>query len=113
MESPLKWEIRLIGRSHHGHFYFHLFCEQFYATDGIKVWRGGVIIDAAKHEIIDMYSYHIFTSGVTPIMSLQLAFGEIGDTISLDNLYQNGFLKADYRDFEITDRADEFQLGHR
>lgn len=43
----------------------NLICEQFYATDGVNVWRGGVMIDALKHEIVDTYSYHIFTSGVT------------------------------------------------
>jgi len=88
----------------------NLICEQFYATDGVNVWRGGVIINIEKGEIVDTYSYHVFTSGVTPIMGLGFAFGEVGDTINFYDFYEKEFLKQDYGVFEITERADAFHL---
>lgn len=91
----------------------NLLCEQFYATDGGFVWRGGVIFDTIKHEVIDTYSYHIFTSGITPVMSLQFNFRETGDTINLYDFYERGLLREDYGVFVITERTGELQLGNK
>lgn len=84
----------------------HLTCEQFYATDGINVWRGIVIISTIDYEILDIYSYHIFTSGVTPIMSLSASLGTEGDIVDFHDYYESGILQRDYGSFEITQTAE-------
>lgn len=46
-------------------------------------------------------------------MSLQFAFGEVGETVDLNSYYENQLLKENYGFFEITERAGELQLDHK
>jgi len=88
-----------------------LTCEQYYATDGINVWRGIIIISTIDCEILDIYSYHIFTSGVTPIMSLAASFGVEGDIVDFHDYYERGIFKKDYGTFEITQIVDSIYFA--
>ena len=47
-----------------------IYCYQFCATDRIRVWIGTAFIRAADGEILDASVEYLFTSGVTPFMSL-------------------------------------------
>ena len=47
-----------------------IYCYQFCATDRIRVWIGTAFIRAADGEILDVSVEYLFTSGVTPFMSL-------------------------------------------
>lgn len=88
-----------------------LICEQFYATDGANAWRGLVIISTADHEIIDIYSFHIFTSGVTPLMSLAGSVGKEGEKVDFIDYYERGIFEKNYGIFDIIKAADEILIS--
>ena len=59
-----------------------IYCYQFYATDRIRVWIGTVFIRTANGELLDVSVDYLFTSGVTPFMSLRAGISK--DMIKFD-----------------------------
>ena len=102
-EKEIKWLQTLTNEAR------NLACIEFYAVDDstANVWVGSVIIDETNDEVLDVLSYHVFTSGVTPMMSLGFKWADVGEEVDFIHQYENGNFKEDYGIFTVIATTDQ------